>query len=177
MYIPQECLLSFDEIIKYQPKTKLELILSELDSSNLLEDLSKHHATRGPKGHGELALLYSLVSMQVEQITTFKKLVHRLRTDLVFRYTCGFNILAETASASTFSRFLTKISNSPSLEKYFEELVKKAKSIGIIYGINVAIDSTKIDAYEKSKPKSKLKNDSKSANWVAKRDTDGNKIR
>jgi len=43
--------------------------------------------------------------------------------------------------------------------------VNSIKSIGIIDDINVAIDSTKIDAYEKSKPKSKLKNDSKSANW------------
>ena len=177
MYIQQQCLLSFDEIIKYQPKTKLELILSKMDFSNILKDLSKHHATRGPKGHDELALLYSLVAMQVEQITTFKKLVDRLKSDPVFRYTCGFRILEETASASTFSRFLTKISNSPYLEKDFEELVKRAKSIGIIDGTKVAIDSTKIDAYEKSKPKSKLKNDAKSANWGAKRDTDGNTIR
>lgn len=173
MYIRQECLLSFDEIIKYQPKTRLELILSELDFSNIMKDLSQHHATRGPKGHDELALIYSLVAMQVEQITTFKKLVDRLKCDPVFRYTCSFNILARTASTSTFSRFLTKISNSPSLEKDFEVLVKKANSIGIIDGTNIAIDSTKIDAYEKSK----LKNDGKSANWGAKRDTDGNKIR
>ena len=177
MYIQQQCLLSFDEIVKYQPKTKLELILGELNFSNILKDLSKNHATRGPKGHDKLALLYSLVAMQVEQITTFKKLVDRLKSDPVFRYTCGFGILEETASASTFSRFLTKISNSPYLEKDFEELVKRAKSIGIIDGTKVAIDSTKIDAYEKSKPKSKLKDDSKSANWGAKRDTDGNKIR
>ncbi|WP_428978994.1 transposase [Clostridium tanneri] len=53
------------------------------------------HATRGPKGHDELALLYSLVAMQVEQVATFKKLVARLKTDPVFRYTCGFNILSK----------------------------------------------------------------------------------
>ncbi|QGU94944.1 transposase [Clostridium bovifaecis] len=177
MYIRQECLLSFDEIIKYQPKTRLELILAELDFTNILKDLSKLHATRGPKGHDELALLYSLIAMQIEQITTFKKLVGRLKTDPVFRYTCGFNILSKTPSASTFSRFLTKIANNPSLEKDFESLVKRAKALGLIDGTNVAIDSTKVDAYEKSKPKSKLKNDGKSANWGAKRDTDGNKIR
>jgi len=177
MYIRQECLLSFDEIIKYQPKTKLELILAELDFCNIIRDLSSLHATRGPKGHDELALLYSLIAMQVEQITTFKKLVARLKTDPVFRYTCGFNILSSTPLASTFSRFLTKISSISSLEYDFVNLVKRAKALGIIEGTNIAIDSTKIDAYEKSKPKSKLKNDGKSANWGAKRDTDGNKIR
>ncbi|MDW8803194.1 hypothetical protein P8V03_18870 [Clostridium sp. A1-XYC3] len=55
-------------------------------------------------------------------------------------------------------------------------LVKRGKSLGIIDVTNVAIDSTKIDDYEKAKPKSKLKNDGKSANWSAKRDTDSNKI-
>jgi hypothetical protein len=57
MYIRQECLLSFDEIIKYQPKTKLELILAELGFSNIIKDLPQHHATRGPKEHDTLALL------------------------------------------------------------------------------------------------------------------------
>ena len=177
MYIRQECLLSFDEIIKYQPKTRLELILSQLDFTNILDELSKLHALRGPKGHYELNLLFSLAAMQVEKIKTFKKLVERLKTDPVFRYTCGFNILANTPSASTFSRFLDKLSQCPSLEKDYETLVKKAISLGIIDGTNVAIDATKIDAYEKSKQKSRLKNDGKSANWGAKSDTDGNKIR
>lgn len=49
-------------------------------------------------------------------------------------------------------------------------MVKRVKPIGIIDGTKVAIDSTKIDAYEKSKPKSKLKDGGKSANWGAKRD-------
>ena len=31
MYIRQECLLSFEEILKLQPKTKLELVLSQID--------------------------------------------------------------------------------------------------------------------------------------------------
>jgi hypothetical protein len=30
MYIQQECLFSFEEILKFQPKSKLEMILSEL---------------------------------------------------------------------------------------------------------------------------------------------------
>jgi transposase len=177
MYIRQECLLSFDEIIKFQPKTRLELILSEIDFANLIYELSKLHAIHGPKGHNELNLLYSLVATQVEKISTFKKLVERLKTDPVFRYTCGFNVLDEPPSASTFSRFLTKISKSPALEKDFEALVNRAIQLGIIDGTNVAIDSTKIDAYEKAKPKSQLKNDSESANWGAKNDTDDNKIR
>lgn len=89
----------------------------------------------------------------------------------------GFNVLATTPSQSTFIRFLTKLSKTTALEKDFEALVIRAKELDIIDGTNVAIDSTKIDAYEKAKPASKLKNDGVSANWGAKRDTDGNKIR
>lgn len=177
MYIRQECLFSFEEIIKFQPKTRLELIFSQLDFKNLLNTLAKLHAKRGPKGHNELALLYALVAMQVEKIKYFNKLVDRLKTDPIFRYNCGFNILEETPSASTFSRFFTKISNQPSLENDFEDLVKKAVSLGVIDGTNVAIDSTKIDSFEKAKPTHKLKKDAVSPSWGAKNDTDGNKIR
>lgn len=177
MYIRQECLFSFEEIIKFQPKTRLELILAQLDFSNVLNGLAQLHATRGPKGHNELALLYALVAMQVEKIKYFNKLVDRLKTDPIFRYNCGFNLLEETPSASTFSRFLTKLSKLPSLEYDFECLVKKAISIGIVDGSNIAIDSTKIDSFEKARPKSKLKKDAVSPNWGAKNDTDGNKIR
>lgn len=125
MYIWQECVVSFDEIIKLQSKTRLELILSQLDFTNLIYELLKLHALRGPKGYNVLNLLYSLVAMQVEKINTFKKLVERLKTDPVFRYTCGFNILGETPSASTFSRFLTKISKFPALEKDFETILRR----------------------------------------------------
>lgn len=49
MYIRQECLLSFDEIIKFQPRTKLELILSQLNFFNLLNELEEINHVHGPK--------------------------------------------------------------------------------------------------------------------------------
>jgi transposase len=176
MYIRQECILSFDEIIKYQPKTKLELILSQLDFSNIVNKLSKTHATRGPKGHAELVLSYSLIAMQVEQIKTVKKLAARLKNDPVFRYNCGFNVLHNTPSTSTFSRFLNKIANSKFLEEDFKSLVIKAKRLGVIDGTNVAIDSTCIHSYEKAKPKSKLVDDGNYSNWGVKKGSDGKVI-
>ncbi|MCY6354455.1 transposase [Clostridium sp. ZS2-4] len=177
MYIQQQCLLSFEKIIKYQQKTKLEMILAQLDFTNILNFLSSKSAVRGPKGWNSLTLLYSLIAMQLEQIKTIKKLVDRLEADPVFRYTCGINVLDCAPSASTFSRFLDKISSSNELERDFESLILKVKELNIIDGTNVAIDSTKLNAYEKSKPSSKLKNDGVSPNWGAKNDTDGNKIK
>lgn len=84
------------------------------------------------------------------KIKTVNGLDGRLKTDPVFRYVCDFDILATTQSASTFSRFLSRLASSGALEKDFESLFLKAKELGIIDGTNFAIDSTKIDAYEKA---------------------------
>lgn len=173
MYIQQQCILSFNEIIKLQPKTKLEIILAELDFTNILAELNKCRAKRGPKGHNKLSLLYSLIAMQVNQIKTIKKLVERLNNDPVLRFICGFNVLQKAPSTSTFSRFLDEIANSSELEKDFENLIIKAKKLNIIDGTNVAIDSTSIHSFEKAKPKAKLIDDKKSSDWGVKKGSDG----
>ena len=160
MYIRQECLFSFDELIKFQPETKLEMVLSQLDFSNVVLSLSRSEYKRGPK-----------------KIPNIAKLVARLKSDPVFRYNCGFSVFGTTPSTSTFSRFLSLISKSEALEEDFKQLILKAKNLNIIDGTNIAIDSTKLNAFEKPKPKSKLKDDGKSPNWGKKKDTDGNDIK
>lgn len=103
-----------------------------------------------------MPLLYSLIALQLEKIKNVKGLVQRLHSDPMFRYNCGFSILETPPSESTFSRFLDKIADSESLEKEFKLLVLKAKDLGIIDGSHVAIDSTEIKAFEKSRPSSKI---------------------
>lgn len=174
MYIRQECLLSFDQIVKFQPATKLQSVLAQLDFSNLVTALEKPEHRKGPKGHNPLPLIYSLVAMQLEKISNICKLVQRLHCDPMFRYNCGFSVLETPPSESTFSRFLDKLANTEALEEEFKLLVLKAKELGIVDGDNVAIDSTQILAFEKSRPSSKIPKDSVSANWGKKKDTDGN---
>jgi transposase len=177
MYIRQESFLSFDEIIKFQPVTKLEKILSQLNFDPLINCLSKSHAMRGPKGYDIMPMLYSLIAMQVEKIKYRKQLVDRLTSDPVFRYNCGFSVLDITPSQASFSRFFTKISKTKELEECFINTVNQAQKLGLITGENLAIDSTKIDAYEKPKPNSQIANDGVSANWGMKLDTNGNRIK
>jgi transposase len=173
MYIRQECLLSFDEIIKFQSKSKLELILAHLDFNNIVIELSKSNATRGPKGHSVLSLLYSFVAMQVEQIKTVKNLCARLQNDPVFRYSCGFPILDKTPSPSTFSRFFNKIANNELLEKELKLIVLKATKLGLIDGTYVSIDSSSIHSFEKAKPKSQLSDNVNCSDWGVKKGSDG----
>lgn len=116
MYIRQECFLSFDEIVKYQPETRLQSILSQLNFDVLIKSLEKPKRRRGPKGHNPLPIIYSLIAMQIEKISNVHKFVQRLHTDPIFRYNCGFNVLQTPPSESTFSRFLDKIASNDSLE-------------------------------------------------------------
>ncbi|HHT63253.1 MAG: transposase [Bacillota bacterium] len=117
MYIRQECLLSFEEILKLQPKTKLELVLSQIDLSEF--KLAFKKSRFGPKGYDNNSMVYALIAMQIEQIKTIKMLVQRLKQDPVFRYCCCFAVCGKTPSESTFSRFLSKISESEDLNAYF----------------------------------------------------------
>ncbi|AST58301.1 transposase IS4 family protein [Thermoanaerobacterium thermosaccharolyticum] len=153
------------------------MVLSQLDFSNVVLSLSRSEYKIGPKGYDPLPLLYALVAMQLEKIPNIAKLVARLKSDPVFRYNCGFSVFGPTPSASTFSRFLNLISKSEALEEDFKQLILKAKDLNIIDSTNIAIDSTKLNAFEKPKPKSKLKDDGKSPNCGKKKDTDGNDIK
>jgi len=49
MYIRQTSLFSFEEIIKFQQQTKLELILWQIDISKLAKELRKSSTSRGIK--------------------------------------------------------------------------------------------------------------------------------
>ena len=177
MYIRQQTLFSFEEILKFQKETKLELIFSRLDLSKISKALGKSSFSRGPKGYCCEDMLYALIAMQTERVPKVKALVRKLKENPVFRYNCGFDVLGNVPSESTFSRFLNKLSNSEELSTLFKDIVLQAKALGIIDGSNVSIDSTKLSSYEASVPKSKIACDGTNPNWGMKRDTNGNNIR
>jgi len=177
MIIRQQCLLSYDELMKSVPKSKLVMILDEIDVAPVADKMKKPKDSKGPKGYAPELFLYALIAMQVEQIKTIAGLVKRLSTDFSFKYACGFGLVDSVPSESAFSRFLSKLSDESSLEELFHSLVLSAKKAGIIEGSIIAIDSTKLSAYEASKPKKEIIDDGKHPNWGMKRDTNGNKIR
>ena len=83
MYIRQTSLFSFEEIIKFQQQSRLELILSNIDVSKLANELRKPSNSKGPKGYEPEVLIYSLIAMQVEKIDTIKDLVVKLKENPV----------------------------------------------------------------------------------------------
>ena len=177
MYIRQQTLFSFEEILKFQKETQLELIFSKLDLSKIANKLGKSSYSRGPKGYCVMDLLYAKIAMQIERIPTVKDLVKKLRENPVLRYNCGFEVLGNVPSESTFSRFMDKLSESDELATLFREVVIQAKNLDIIDGRNTSLDSSKLSSYEASVPKSKITDDGTNPNWGMKRDTNGNNIR
>jgi len=176
MIIRQESMFSYEEILNFQKETQLELILSQLDFTKIRIALGTSREKRGPKGYFAEDMLSALIAMHLEKISTVKKLVQHLTENPALRYACGFNVLGKVPSESTFSRFQDQLACSIELEELFFELVLKAKEMNLIEGKNLCIDSSKLSAYEASVPRSKLNDDGMSANWGAKRDTNGNMI-
>lgn len=172
LYIRQQCLISFEDALKMQPETRLEKIFSTLDLYPIISRLPRKH--NGPRGYNAKYKLRALIAAKIEQIPTMAALVRRLKNDPVFRYICGFGVIASVPSEATMSRFLRELTETGILKELFKSLVNKAEQMGIIDCTSIAIDSTKIEAYEKTKPRKYVSQNGKSADWGVKRNTDGN---
>lgn len=94
--------------------------------------------------------------MQVEHIPTIKALVHRLKSDPIFKRSLGFEYISKTPSAATFTRFINKLSETDILERTYRRMIYKAHSLGLIDATNVAIDASKINAFEHAIPLKKF---------------------
>ena len=174
----QQSLITLDQFYEWKPLSKLEAILSFIDFTLLEQFLPYNPHKRGPKGYSWKCLLTSLIAMQVEQIVTIKALVQRMNSDPVFKRTLGFDYLDRTPSEATLSRFITMMAGTGILEKTFRRMVCRARKLGIIDGTNVAVDASRLTAYEHAVPKSKIpENNPAFPNWGGKLDTNGNFIK
>jgi len=153
------------------------MLFEVLDLTKVVGGLQKNSKS-GPKGHDPENMLRALLAKHLEQMPYNKTLVERLKNDPVFRYTCGFPVASKTPSEATFSRFIERLSeNGNLLEELLQDVVKKAKELGIIDGEHIAIDASKLESYDAAVPKSKLIHDGEHPDWGSKRDTNGNQIR
>lgn len=174
----QQSLITLDQFYEWKPLSKLEAVLSFIDFT-LLERFFRYNPhKRGPKGYPWKCLLSALIAMQVEQIVTIKALVQRLQSDPVFKRSLGFDYLDRTPSEATLNRFVNLPAGTDIPEKTFCRMLRSARKFGIIDGTNVAIDATKLTAYEHSVPKFRIpENDPEFPDWGGKLDTNGNFIK
>jgi transposase, IS5 family len=175
MNIRHESIFPFETLLEYEPQTRLAKIFKVLNCNLVNHQLSKPFS-RGPLGYKKASLLRALLAKYVYGIPNTAKLVERLSNDIGLRYDCGFPLYDGIPSTATFCRFIQVISNTSSLQEFFDHLVKKAFEIGVMNGTHVAIDSSKIDAYEKTVARNRVVKDGKHADWGSKQDTNGNQI-
>ncbi|WP_342435569.1 transposase [Paenibacillus sp. FSL L8-0436] len=175
MYILQESLFSFEELQKIESKERLPLFFSALDLRPCARQL-RNPSPRGADGHCRQGILRALLAAPLENIDTFTGLARRLEFDLRFRYQCGLRLDIPAPSISTLSRVFAELTRKNLAQQLFEDLVAQCQEAGIIDGTHVAIDSAAIDAYEKKEPKRKSELTG-NANWGAKFDTFGNKVK
>ncbi len=178
MNIRQNCIFSFEDAMKMQPKSRLEKIIDTLDFKPVIAKLHQPDGNkRGPKPYPTCAMLNALIAMRLENMNTFTQLVERLTYDPHLRYICGFEPFGTAPSKSCFSRFYAKLTKSDCLETLFSSLVKQAEEMGLLDLSSVAIDASKVEAYEKSVPRKNIVQDGISADWGIKSDTNGNPIK
>jgi IS5 family transposase len=178
MNIRQTCIFSFEDALKMQPKSRLEKIIDTLDLQPVLAKLNKPGEKKaGPKPYPAHAMLNAVIAMRLENMATFTQLVERLSYDPYLRYVCGFEPFGTAPSNSCFSRFYAKLAKSGCLQTLFSALVKQAEEMDLLDLSSVAIDATKVEAYEKSVPRKNIIQDGNAADWGIKSDTNGNPIK
>ncbi len=71
----------------------------------------------------------------------------------------GFGFYGKVPGEATLSRYFNKLAESDSLELIFQNLIEKAYKLDIIDPENIAIDASKLNCYERAKPKTKIDKD------------------
>src|SRR5699024_3888103 len=97
--------------------------------------------------------LFYLHSFPTRRSSDLKDLIKRLYHDIAFKLNCGFLVSDEVPSEASYSRLLTKLSESNVLDKVQEKLVLQAIKEGYIIDDTVAIDATHFEARDQAPPK------------------------
>lgn len=151
--IRQQSLFSIEELYELEPTQKYEEIMDAIDLDGIFHEINKKSRIGAPTELNYGAMIVSVFARYIERIPTIKDLVKRLERDLAFKLDCGFKVSDSIPSEASYSRFLTKLSETDILEKVQETIVLNAISEGFIQDDTVAIDATHFEARDKAPAK------------------------
>ena len=103
------------------------------------------------KGKLYALMIITIFIRYVERIPTIIDFIKRLNGDFVFKLNCGFLVSDKAPSEATYSRSLTKLSESNVLEKVQVTVVRQA------IDDTVAIDATHFEARDQDPTKKEVK--------------------
>src|SRR5699024_5938710 len=110
--IRQPSLFSIQELYDMEPTQKYDTIISAINMKSQLG---------APTELNYAAMAISVFVRYIERIPTIKDLVKRLHHDIAFKINCGFLVSDEVPSEASYSRLLTKLSESNVLDKVQEK--------------------------------------------------------
>lgn len=151
--IRQPSLFGIHELYKMEPTHRYEAIISCIDIDAIYRVVAKKSRLGAPEELNYAATIISIFIRYVERIPTIKDLIKRLNEDIAFKLNCGFLVSDNIPSEASYSRLLTKLSESDILEKIQEEVVLQAISEGFIIDDTIAIDATHFEARDQAPTK------------------------
>lgn len=160
--IRQPSLFSIQELYDMEPTDKYDAIISAIDIRMIYREVMKKSHRGAPEELNYAAMIISIFVRYVERIPTIKDLIKRLNQDIAFKLNCGFLVSDSVPSEASYSRLLTKLTQSNILEKVQGQIVEQAIEEGFIIDDTIAIDATHFEARdqapakeEKAKPEPK----------------------
>src|SRR5690625_2809178 len=153
--IRQTCLFSIQDLYDMEPTQKYNAIISAIDLDAIYYEINKKSRLGAPTELNYPAMIISIFIRYVERIPTIKDLIKRLNDDIAFKLNCGFLVPDAVPSEASYSRLLTKLSESNVLETVQERLIHQATKEGFIIDDTVAIDATHFEARDKAPTKKK----------------------
>ncbi len=151
--IRQPSLFSIQELYDMEPTQKYDAIISAINMNAIYYKMTKKSRFGAPTELNYAAMIISVFIRYVERIPTIKDLIKRLHDDIAFKRNCGFLVSDPVPSEASYSRLLTKLSESNVLEEVQEQLIIQAIGEGFIIDDTVAIDATHFEARDQVPPK------------------------
>jgi len=151
-------------------------ILDPIDLEPIVKKI-KPKSNKGPTGYNPEAILIAFLVQQIEKIPSRADLVSKIDRSPYLRYVCGFSTTGRVPSEATFSRYYSKLSETDELEILMNNLLDQCIDFDLLDTETMAIDASKLEAYERAKPKSKIdKENNFTPDWGTKFDSHKNQI-
>jgi transposase len=148
--IRQESLFSIQDLYDLEPTQRFDAIFSSIDMDSAILAVSKKSWRGSPTELNYAAMIYSLIARLVERIPTIKDLVKRLKHDIFFRLECGFLISDEVPSEASYSRMISKLSETEIIESINNATLLQAIEEGFVQDENVAVDACHFEARDQA---------------------------
>jgi len=138
--IRQESFFSIQELYDMAPTQKYAAIMAGIDLDMIYHAVMKQSRYGAPESVNYPATITAYFIRFVERIPTVKDLARRLTDDIAFKMDCGFRVDDPVPSEATFSRLVTKLSDTNILEQAQASVIRQATDEGSISDDTVAIE-------------------------------------